>query len=318
MTLDYTDEAIPANDGRAKPWNGGGPAPANESAAETETEADTDLDAAASVGGLFERIKADPDRVAFDVATIAAAAELHDSDQGEYHALVRRLKGLHISIKDWKKAVNGVVARRNAQRRIVDITEWQGELIRSGSGAPKAATANVVTMLTRAEEWRGLLRYNEFTGAIETTRPPPWSDETVPAGEWTEADDIRLVVALERELGTTMQPGAVRAAVGNVARRVSYHPVREELRAIVWDQKPRLDTWLRDYMGAGKADKDGEEQPARYLARVGRWFLISAVARVMRPGCQVDHMLVFEGEQGARKTSAAIVLAGDDSRRRGR
>ena len=43
-----------------------------------------------------------------------------------------------------------------------------------------------------------------------------------------------------------------------------------------------------------------------------RW-MVSAVARVMAPGCQVDHLLVFEGpNQGEGKSTALRILAGDD------
>jgi predicted P-loop ATPase len=42
----------------------------------------------------------------------------------------------------------------------------------------------------------------------------------------------------------------------------------------------------------------------------GSKFLIGAVARVYDPGCQMDNMLVFEGRQGAGKTTACSALFG--------
>jgi predicted P-loop ATPase len=86
-----------------------------------------------------------------------------------------------------------------------------------------------------------------------------------------------------------------------VAQDTPYHPVREYLKALKWDGTPRLQIWLAEYLGA-------EADPV-YLAAVGRKFLISAVARVIQPGCQVDHMLVLEGPQDLGKSRTARALA---------
>ena len=64
----------------------------------------------------------------------------------------------------------------------------------------------------------------------------------------------------------------------------------------------RVDTWLRDCLGA-------EETP--YTAGIGRMFLIALVARIFEPGCQSDYAMIWEGPQGARKSQACAVLAGE-------
>ena len=50
-----------------------------------------------------------------------------------------------------------------------------------------------------------------------------------------------------------------------------------------------VNTWLIDYFHA-------EDTP--YTRAVGPRYLTSAVARIYRPGCKVDHPLVLEGPQG--------------------
>jgi predicted P-loop ATPase len=86
-----------------------------------------------------------------------------------------------------------------------------------------------------------------------------------------------------------------------VARENSYHPVRDFLNSLAWDGQDRLSRWLIDYLGA---------EDTEYVRAVGRAWLISAVARAMKPGCKADYMLVLEGPQGKGKSTALHVLAG--------
>jgi predicted P-loop ATPase len=56
-------------------------------------------------------------------------------------------------------------------------------------------------------------------------------------------------------------------------------------------------------LGFGAEDND-------YTRAVSRNFLVSMIARAMRPGCQVDTLPILEGEQGIGKSQGLAALAG--------
>jgi putative DNA primase/helicase len=86
-----------------------------------------------------------------------------------------------------------------------------------------------------------------------------------------------------------------------VADEHRYNPLRDYLTGLEWDGEDRLSTWLTQYLGV---------KPSNIVAAVGRAWMIGAVARALDPGCQLDTMLVLEGPQGTKKTSALRNLVG--------
>ena len=76
---------------------------------------------------------------------------------------------------------------------------------------------------------------------------------------------------------------------------------------MTWDGEPRVSLAFEDHWGV----EIGPDLPSDYVRAASRNFFVSLVARVYRPGCQSDVMVVFEGAQGIRKTSALRLLGGD-------
>lgn len=90
-----------------------------------------------------------------------------------------------------------------------------------------------------------------------------------------------------------------------VAEKNPINPREAWLRSLQWDGTTRLDTWLNDHVAGEKNSLN---------AKLGRKWLISLVARWIKPGCQVDTVLILAGSEGTRKTSFFRVMAGGADR----
>jgi len=180
---------------------------------------------------------------------------------------------------------------------------WAHKLRLDLTGQPERNEANVITALSCDEAFAGAIVFDEFRQEIVVRRPLPWDvpGETAPR-PWTDSDDVRAAEWLQRrELNVT--PMTVSRSVGAVAREITVHPVRDHLGALAWDGVPRIETWTCRYLGA---------EDTAFNRSVGALWLISAVARIFRPGVKADHMLVLEGPQGVRKSTALKILSGED------
>ena len=177
--------------------------------------------------------------------------------------------------------------------------DWRVSLAADGVGY-LGDERNVLIAMRLAPELANLTRFNEFALDVEFARAPPWRTASV-GDKWTETDDTQAKEWLQ-EQGLKVRGAAIVAdCIAVAARESRFHPVREYLESLTWDREPRLQIWLIDYLGA--------QGDVTYLNAVGRKFLISAVARIMRPGCQADHVLTFEARQGEGKTNTVRVLA---------
>ncbi len=178
--------------------------------------------------------------------------------------------------------------------------EWRDQLSRRGHGFA-GDERNVLIALRSAPELAGLVRYNEFSLDVEVTRAPPWR-KCLPRTAWIDADDTAIAIWLQQHDIQVRGRPVVADTVLLAARDNSFHPVRNYLTSVKWDGEERLKNWLRCFLSA-------TDQKDDYLRAIGTRFLVSAVARIFQPGCQVDHILVLEGSQGVGKTSAARALA---------
>lgn len=218
-----------------------------------------------------------------------------------YDQMVEAMR-LDPEIADWVaekgEADGGRELRRIWERAGADA--WKQGWQFNDEGKPRSNLANALHTLRHAPELReafardDMLRADMVKGALPGAAP----------GAMRPVRDID-VTAVQEWMQRAGLPGVTKdtthQAVERRASERAFHPVRTYLAGLRWNGTPRLDKWLSYYLGA-------EHGP--YVAGIGRMFLIAMVARVLKPGCKADYMLVLEGEQGARKSTACAILGG--------
>jgi predicted P-loop ATPase len=202
------------------------------------------------------------------------------------------------------------VQRLLAEAADVDLSyearwAWKRDMLETEDDKPKKCVANVMNVMAQHPAWEGVIAYDEFREAVVKQRPPPVraQDGDSAIGEWTEADSTRTAAWFASEIGFEPHSYQVEQAVASVAERTRVHPVRDYLRSIEWDGEGRLDGLFVDYFGA-------TDSP--YMRAVATRWMISAVARVMEPGCQADSLVVLEGPQGVGKSRGSRALCGGE------
>jgi hypothetical protein len=151
--------------------------------------------------------------------------------------------------------------------------------------------------------WAGLLRLKRL-----------YSFNLFRARHMIEIDDVKTPINdhlfddLYKELQHAFRLNAkvevVRQAMRGLCRQV-YHPVREYLDGLRWDEQSRIDSWLAVAFGANS----NNELIAEYISMVGRLTLLAAVRRIRRPGSKFDTTPVLRAPQGLGRSKALRILA---------
>ena len=201
-----------------------------------------------------------------------------------------------------KKQLDAIINANLSKDDSYDIS-WLTRFSMTQQGDIKADINNTRLVLENDVRWKGVLGFSNFSYAVEKIKPPPFNNNSE-TGEWTDADTARLRCWLAEQPEYNFSPKTNDAddALLVAAQANRFHPITEYLNDLVWDKKPRIDSWLTDYLGAEKT---------QYAALAGSKWLIAAVARAMDPGCKMDCIMILEGLQGKGKSTALRILGGD-------
>ena len=121
--------------------------------------------------------------------------------------------------------------------------------------------------------------------------------------EWQDSDDLEITRHIQSTLCITrMGRDAVSQAVMDTAYKHRSNCVKEWIESLQWDGTQRLESFFSDYFCA---------VDSQYTRAASKNFWLSIVARVYKPGCKVDNMIVLEGSQGLGKSTAMHTIGGD-------
>lgn len=196
---------------------------------------------------------------------------------------------------------------------VIDINEKNADKLRDNtidldrlnSGAIKTTSVkNVVLILLKDPNLKGLFRLNEFTTEVDVVETaeiklPEIGKTIIPKGQYNDqvTNSIELYIESQSKYGNANFKNAIiEQAVDNVAYMNSYNPLIDYMNDAYkkWDKQRRLDKFFVEYLGADK------NETTTLITRV---FFMGAVAKVYNADTKFDYVLDLVGGQGVGKTS---------------
>lgn len=207
----------------------------------------------------------------------APVSEVSHDEAGDAVAAIARAKGIP------------TIGKR------LRIDDWSSMGLHITQGKPTPNVSNVSMLFDHIKP--GEIWYDTFRQSVMTVDGPGRA-----ARRWTDADDIRLTIEVQRNCGMVkVAKGTVSDAVIEFAMRNLKNELRDYVMGLEWDNKKRVDFAFEDLFGVKRT---------KYSRDVSRNFFRSMVARALWPGCKVDTMVVLEGEQGIGKSTVLEKLGG--------
>jgi predicted P-loop ATPase len=200
--------------------------------------------------------------------------------------------------------MDGLTAKERAELTIDGARKTLNinlSLQREGSKVTNSRS-NIASIIALHPAWRDALAFDDFSqDIVKRVQVPalPFERDATDGQEWCDVDATRTANWFAKVYQLQVAPGSITDQVLATARSHKYHPVRDYLHRLKWDGTPRIDTLFSRGFGAQSTD---------YVKAVSRYFLIGAVARVMRPGCKLDTAPILEGAQGTFKSSGLKAL----------
>lgn len=235
---------------------------------------------------------------AFDLVRILKFGHLDDEiriDTKENN-LPSFIKMQELASKDDKVKIQLGKDRMETAQNEFDTVEdndidWLKLLENDRTGRICATIDNVKIILQNDANLKNKLAYNEFNLRKAVKGNLPWCKDNR-TRFWEDEDDSGLRHYLEKVYGIKRAAPTIEDACKLVFKENRFHPVKEYLNSLEWDDTCRVEMVLINYFGA---------EDNIYTRAASRIFICGAVARIYNPGCQLDYVTTIVGKQGIRK-----------------
>lgn len=127
------------------------------------------------------------------------------------------------------------------------------------------------------------------------------TDEQKIYKEISDEDWCRMELYIESNYGLYCPPKLRESLIAYLSAMRSRNLIADYLKSLEWDNVPRLETLLIDYLGA---------DDTIYVRTVTVKTLVAAVNRALNPGIRFDNVLVVCGKQGIGKSTLFCKLGG--------
>jgi putative DNA primase/helicase len=172
---------------------------------------------------------------------------------------------------------------------------------KSKRGKPLAILPNCVRILERCPLMAGRLKYNQFKGQAE-----------LDGERMADADITQIRLDIYRAHGCNYGKDMAAEGIEYVSAANPYHPVRDWLESVAAEH-PANEDLANSWLFSSGVDIPEDKERAALISEIGRKWLVSAVNRILNPGCKVDSTLILLGPQGAGKSTLFREMAHDPS-----